>query len=325
MKIELDKFLNDSRTFYRTITCIAFAILASAGQAAADDKKHQVEALRVETLADNIEAGSGGVAIDAAGNVYTADFGSRLGRGGEGGHRVYKIKPGGEVNLFAQGFRGASGNCFDANGNLFQSNIGGSFISKVTPQGQVSKFSTGGYANPVGIVPDQQGNLFVCNCGNGAIRKTTKDGQSTEFVKSPLLKCPNGITIDRNGNLYTANFYNGDVIKITPDAEVSKLATIPGNNNGHLTFHGNSLFVIARSAHQIYRVTLDGDISLFAGSGERGKADGKPLESTFSLPNDIGVSPDGKYMYVNEVSPITGSPQILAPTRVRRIVLRDHQ
>jgi len=64
-------------------------------------------------------------------------------------------------------------------------------------------------------------------------------------------------------------------------------------------------------------------MTLFAGSGQRGKDDGDPLKATFSLPNDIAVSPDGKFMYLNAVAPITGSPQKSAPTRVRRIVLKD--
>ncbi len=50
-------------------------------------------------------------------------------------------------------------------------------------------------------------------------------------------------------------------------------------------------------------------MTLFAGSGQRGKDDGDPLKATFSLPNDIAVSPDGKFMYLNAVAPITGSPQ----------------
>jgi sugar lactone lactonase YvrE len=106
----------------------------------------------------------------------------------------------------------------------------------------------------VGIVIDDEGSLFVCNCGNGTVRKITVDGKSTEFAKSQLFKCPNGIARDSVGNLYVANFYNGDVLKVTSEAEVRVLATIPGNNNGHVTCYNDHLYVVARSAHQIYRV-----------------------------------------------------------------------
>ena len=82
------------------------------------------------------------------------------------------------------------------------------------------------------------------------------------------------------------------------------------------------LLVVARTANQIYRVSMDGkQVELFAGSGNHGKDDGDPQTATFSLPNDIVVSPDGKFMYVNEVGPTTGNKIVLAPKRMRRIVL----
>lgn len=280
-----------------------------------------VTAVAVTTLADEIESGTGGLAIDADGNVFSADFGSRLGGRSEGGDRVYKIDPQGNVSLFCREMRGASGNTFDADGNLYQSSVGGNFVSKVTPEGKVSVLAREGLMNPVGLCFGADGNLYVCNCGNGSIQQITLDGESNSFVRSPLLKCPNGITLADDGNFYAANFYNGDVIKIDPDGNASKLATLPGNNNGHLTCLNGALYVVARTANQIYRVTYDGQSTLFVGSGERGKADGDPLQATLSLPNDIGVSPDGRFMYINETGPIEGDPRILTPTRIRRIEL----
>ncbi|MGI9517721.1 MAG: virginiamycin B lyase family protein [Pirellulaceae bacterium] len=302
------------------------ALLIVAGPAWCQESGNtpeEITAVRVETLAAEVDGGSGGVAVDADGNVYTADFGSQLGRGGTGGHRVYRITPDGDVSLFCEEMRGASGNCFDAEGNLFQSNIGGNKISRVAPDGTVTDFCSEGLTNPVGIIIDDEGTLFVGNCGSSSIQRITADGESTQFVKSNLLKCPNGITRDDAGNLYVANFYNGDVVKITPNAEASVLATLPGNNNGHLTYRGGYLYVVARTANQIYRVSLDGDMELFAGSGTRGKDDGAPAEATFSLPNDLAFSPDGQFLYVNEVGPIEGNPRVLAPTRVRRIVVNQ--
>ena len=78
---------------------------------------------------------------------------------------------------------------------------------------------------------------------------------------------------------------------------------------------------MARGAHQIFRVTLEGEVELFAGTGERGRDDGPALEATFSFPNDIDVAPDGT-LYVNEIASTTGSAQSLAPMIVRRIRTR---
>ncbi len=151
----------------------------------------------------------------------------------------------------------------------------------------------------------------------------TPEGDSERFVWSGLLTCPNGIVFDDHGNLYVANFGNGGVIKITPDKQVSEIAALPGSNNGHLVHHDGFLSVIDRGGHQVYSVSLDGEVELFAGSGSRGRQDGDPLEATFSYPNVIGISPDGKTFYVNEVPGDTGPHTVLAPMVVRAIRVRD--
>ena len=165
---------------------------------------------------------------------------------------------------------------------------------------------------------DADGNLYVANCGNNTIRKVTPDGTSSIFVSSSLLSCPNGLTIDDEGNLYTANFNNGRVIKITPDGTVSVLVTLTGSNNGHLTYRNERLYVVSRGGHRVYEVDLNGSWKVLAGSGARGKADGPAIQATFSLPNGIGVSPDGNTIYINDAIPLTGT-NVLNPVVVRKI------
>ena len=284
---------------------------------------NRVSALKVETIADEIKAGTGGLAIASDGTIFTSDFGSRLGGGGTGGDKIYKISADGKVALFCNGQLGASGSTFDKNGRLFQANIRGNRINVISPAGKVTEFARKGLNFPVGLVLNNDGSLFVCNCGGSSIQKITAAGESSIFVQDMLLQCPNGIAKGDDGCLYISNFMNGDVVKVTPEGKASRLATIPGGNNGHIVMHRGQLFVVARSAHKIYRVSLDGKTEVFAGSGKRGKQDGAPNEATFSFPNGIAISPDGKYMYVNEVSEVKGSGMNLAPTRVRRILLGE--
>jgi hypothetical protein len=52
------------------------------------------------------------------------------------------------------------------------------------------------------------------------------------------------------------------VVKVTPAGDVSVLAKIPGNNNGHINYRDGYLYVVARAAHQIYRVSLTGKVEL---------------------------------------------------------------
>lgn len=212
----------------------------------------------------------------------------------------------GSVSVFASGLSGASGNAFDSQGNLYQSNIAGNRISKIDPSGNVSTFATNGIFSPVGIAVGAGDTVYVANCGNGTIRKIAPDGTSMPFASGSLFSCPNGLTIDNDGNLYTANFNNGNVIKIEPDGTASLFATIPGGNNGHLTFANNRLYVVGRCNNRIYEVSMSGDVSWLAGSGQRGNTDGPASSASFSIPNGIAASPDGTVLYVNDAVPLGG-------------------
>ena len=276
----------------------------------------------VETVCE-LPGGTGGVEVDQQGNVYVADFSSKLGTGGTGGHRLYRIDPKGQVELIVTSLRGGSGNAIGPDGAFYQSNIGGNSISRISlaKKPNVETFLTRGLRSPVGIAIDDDGFLFVANCGAGSIALVSPAAEVEVFCQSPLLSCPNGIALDLDHNLYVANFNNGDVIKIDWEGKASRLATLPGNNNGHLIYHKDALYVVARGAHQIYKVSLTGKIELFAGTGKRGSADGPTNEASFSYPNDIGVTADGKSFYVNHNASVTAPHTELAPMLVRRIRL----
>ena len=60
-------------------------------------------------------------------------------------------------------------------------------------------------------------------------------------------------------------------------------------------------------------------MSPFAGSGVRGRDDGPAAEATFSFPNNLAFSPDGRTLYVNQ-NALTAEPHTeLAPMLVRRL------
>lgn len=275
----------------------------------------------VRTLTDNIQAGTGGLDTDAAGNIYFADFGASL--GGPPGTVVYKISPSGTVIRWATGLVGASGNAFGSNGDLFQSNISGGTVSRITPDGTVNAFAGGLQGGPVGIAITPGDTLYVVNCGQDRIHKITPDGQGSIWVADPLFNCPNGITLASDGNFYVANFNDGGVIRVTPSGQVSLLTTLPGSNNGHLLFGNGVLYVVARTANRIYEVTLDGVATVLAGTGQRGLQDGSARDATLSVTNDVALSPDGKILYFNDVAATTGATSVISPTVIRMVELVD--
>ena len=245
-----------------------------------------------------------------------------LGRGSEGGTKVLKIDPKtGAFEVFLEGQRGASGNAFGPDGAFYQSNIGANLVTRVAPDGTSSVFVRENLANPVGVIVDRHGLVFVANCGSSSILAVTPDGASSILVSDKRLSCPNGIAMDDEGNLYVANFNNGNVMRVSVAGEVAQLAVLPGNNNGHLVYRDGLLYVVARGAHRIFTVSLAGEVRPFAGSGERGHADGPAMEASFCYPNDLAFSPDGTILYVNESGPTTGPHTELRPTFVRKICL----
>ena len=261
--------------------------------------------------------GSGGASVDVQGNIYVSDFGNQLNNAN--GTTITKVDPeSGELSIFATGFNGASGSTFDKQGNLFQANIRGDFISKVFPDGTWNVFvDIGNNAGPVGVVFDEDQNLYACNCNGAFISKIDTAGNHSEFVRDPLLSCPNGITIDDNGNLYPVNFNNGNVMKVTPDGSISVFATIPGNACAHITYFDETLYVLGRSAHQLFSIDMQAQVSLIAGSGFTGDSDGDGTTAKFFIPNGLAISNDGQKLYVVDrvQSEITGGQ--LNPVVVR--------
>ncbi len=257
--------------------------------------------VRVRTVVDTLVGAVGGVAVDRLGIIYSADF----------GEKVFKIMPDGRVSVFATGLYGASGNAIDSRGNLLQSNFSGNYVSKIDRGGNAEIFATG-FSGPVGIALDSADNMIVCNCRGNTLSRVTADGVVTEFATSELLNCPNGITRAGDGNYYVANFSDARLLKVTPDGVVTEFATLPGGGNGHVAFARGDLYATSFRGHRVYRVTLEGDVTLLAGTGTMGETDGAAAEATFSWPNGIAAGPTGDRLYINDylnrVSPTLEAP-----------------
>ena len=245
---------------------------------------------RVRTVADSLHGAVGGVAVDAIGTIYVADFGDK----------VFRVTPSGEVSVFARGLYGASGNRVDARGRLLQSNFSGNTISRIDRLGNVETFAEG-LQGPVGIAIDHaKGDVYACNCRGNTIARVSSAGQVTEFAKSDLFNCPNGITFGPDSNLYVVNFSDGRMLKIARDGKVVEHAVIPGGGNGHVAAMRGALYATSFRGHRIHRVTLDGEVTPFAGTGSPGEADGPALEAQFTFPNGIAPGPTGDRLYVND-------------------------
>jgi len=265
-----------------------------------------------------IDAATGGVTVGPDGNLYVADIGASPGFGGT---TVYRVTLDGDVEVFAEDplLSGASGNTVDPEGFLFQSAYTGRRVNRIAADGTVTPFADNPLiAGPVGVVSDGAGGIYFVDCNGRTVNHVAADGTMTPVASSPIFACANGLAIDEDGNLYLALLGNGRIYRIAPGESPEELANIPGGGNAHIAYANGYLFITSNGGHQIWALSPEGALALFAGTGEPGIADGPAGQATFTRPNGIALGPDGA-IYINQSTDPSGNYSTL----VRRIEILD--
>lgn len=248
----------------------------------------------------------GGIAADAAGNVFVADTLNNT---------IRKINSAGMVTTIAG---------HDMTAGAFADGVG-----------QAARFS-----NPLAIAVSNDGTLFVTDTGNYAIRNISPTGVVTTFagkVASPgavdgagaiaqfseptprinkfadALSAVRGVAVDGAGNIYVADTGNDLIRKITPDRIVTTLAGVarvsssaPGSVDGiGSTARFNSpqgvavdaagnIFVADTGSNIIRKIDPSGIVTTFAGSnGVAGASDGLGTQARFRCPAGLAVDASG--------------------------------
>jgi sugar lactone lactonase YvrE len=158
---------------------------------------------------------AGALAVDAAGNLYTADFVN---------HRIRKVSPDGIITTVA-----GSGPTGPAKG---ASTGDGGLATEARLKG------------PWGLALDRSGNLFVSEAGSGEtgyrVRKVSPAGIITTVAGSDApgfsgdggpatqarLSAPAGIAVDMEGNLFIADLDNHRIRKVDANGIIT---TVAGN------------------------------------------------------------------------------------------------
>ncbi len=199
-------------------------------------------------------------AVDAAGNVYIADYTnnrvrkintsgiiSTIAGNGTGGYTGFNVQATtAELNLPADVV-------LDASGNIYIADYNNNVVRKVNTSGVISNYAgngTGGYTGfnvqattaelngPIGLGFDASGNLYIVDGNNQVIRKVTTSGIITTVAgngtagysgdggqaTSANLNYPNGVCVDASNNMYIADFSNKVVRKVNTSGIISTIA-----------------------------------------------------------------------------------------------------
>ncbi len=172
------------------------------------------------------------------------------------------------------------------------------------------------FYSPSGLAIDNAGNLYVSDSWTGLIRKISPKAVVTTLAgndhidmdgRGPVFWYPSGIALDALGIIYVADSHNCRICKVGLDGVVTTIAGIGAqgladglaatakfyNPRGvGLDANGN-IYVADLSNNVIRKISQQGVVTTFAGSGAIGARDGKAAEASFNSPYDLEVDVDG--------------------------------
>lgn len=204
-------------------------------------------------------ANPSGLALDAVGNLFIADYGNNY---------VRKLDTNGIITTVAgnglgtySGDGGAATNAslfnpfglaFDSVGNLYIADSDNNVIRKVDTSGVIT--TVPGYypVYPAGVALDASGNLYVADCNSLAVEKVDTNGIVTTIYS--IISWPRGVAVDAAGNVYIAAFYDNRVQVLDTNGIINTVAGngitgYSGDNGDAMNASFNSLNALAMDNH----------------------------------------------------------------------------
>lgn len=189
-------------------------------------------------------------------------------------------------------FTFARGSAVDSAGNYYAVDSLG--VKRVTPAGTATTILDS-IALGFGVTVDSDKNVYVGT--TGPLRKITPTGVITNLTE-PIGRLI-GLDTDSAGTMYGADLTNRRVVKITREGVVSTLVTL-GSEPQMRTYDlavdraGTTVYIARADDNRIYKITGSPPaVTVFAGSGVAGNADGVGAAATLSYPTGLATDSTG--------------------------------
>jgi type II secretory pathway pseudopilin PulG len=201
------------------------------------------------------------ITVDSAGNVYTVNTGSQ---------NVSKITPAGTSTILATTTGSPSAIAVDSAGNIYTANTGSSNVSKITPSGVSSILGTTG-TRPRAITVDSAGNVYTANTDSSNVSKITPAGVSTILGSTDF--SPWGIAVDSAGNVYTTHPGPNSVSKITPaGVSITNWAATASTSYSIAADSAGNVYTANTGTNNVSKITPAGVSTVLATTGTNPRA-----------------------------------------------------
>jgi hypothetical protein len=178
----------------------------------------------------------------------------------------------------------ADAQTYDTNNDVVQIFAGSGTSGLLNAQGTLAMFS-----NPQYVVADTSSNLYVWDSGNYLIRKITPNGTVSTFAPLPSFQSVGGMAIDGNNTIWMTGYYGSYGIYEVQNNGSTTFLTYSGVNqsSGICTDSGNNIYYTA--GNQIFRISAEGVLTLFAGNTSGGSSDGNGINALFITPKALAA------------------------------------
>jgi hypothetical protein len=171
--------------------------------------------------------------------------------------------------------------------------------------------------SPSALAFDRNGDLYICDEKNYCVRKISGTqistfagkGGTAGYLNSPdpktaLFNTPAGIAISPSGEVFIGDHKNHCIRDVLPSGIVTAIcgkAQVPGYANGDGTaalfnypykmmmLDDQNFLVVDSANNRIRKSTVNGNVTVFAGSGAVGSQNGDALKASFYLPAGMAL------------------------------------